>query len=102
MTRLLGLALAATAAFMTPAMAVAQSERIRGTIEAVDHKSMTVQMPQGNKVEVSLTDATKYVTVVKSPLSHVEKGSFIGTATKGSGNFLVALEVVIFPPSLRG
>lgn len=63
---------------------------------------MTVQTLQGNKVQVSLTGATKYVTVVESSLANVAKGSFIGTATKGSGNFLVALEVVIFPPSLRG
>jgi hypothetical protein len=32
----------------------------------------------------------------------VAKGSFIGTATKGSGDFQVALEVVVFPPSMRG
>jgi hypothetical protein len=102
MTRLFGLILAATTAFVIPAMAAAQSNRIRGTIESVDQNSMTVQTLQGNKVQVSLTGATKYVTVVKSGLSDVAKGSFIGTATKGSGNFLVALEVVIFPPSLRG
>ncbi len=85
-----------------PAMAATQSERIRGTIESADQDSMTVQTLQGEKVKVSLDDATKYVTVVKSGLSNVAKGSFIGTATKGSGDFLVALEVVIFPPSLRG
>jgi hypothetical protein len=102
MTRLFGLTLAATMAFVVPAMAAAQSERIRGTIESVDPNGITVQTQQGNKVKVSLTDATKYVTVVKSNLSNVAKGSFVGTATKGSGNFLVALEVVIFPPSMRG
>jgi hypothetical protein len=102
MTRLFGLILAATTAFVIAAMAAAQSNRIRGTIESVDRNSMTVQTLQGNKVQVSLTGATKYVTVVESSLANVAKGSFIGTATKGSGNFLVALEVVIFPPSLRG
>ena len=102
MTRRIGLMLAATAAFAIPAMAATQSERIRGTIESVDQNNVTAQTSQGDKVTVTLTDATKYVTVVKSSLSNVEKGSFIGTATKGSGNFLVALEVVIFPPSMRG
>ena len=101
MARLIGLVLAATMAFVMPATA-AQSERIRGTIDSVDPNGITVQTLQGNKVRVSLTDAIKYVTVVKSSLSKVAKGSFIGTATKGSGDFLVALEVVIFPPSLRG
>src|SRR4029077_18599437 len=102
MTRLFGLILAATTAFVIPAMAAAQSNRIRGTIESVDRNSMTVETLQGNKVQVSLTGATKYVTVVKSSLANVAKARFIGAATKGSGNFLVALEVVFFPPSLRG
>jgi hypothetical protein len=102
MTRFLGLILAATTTFAIPAMAATQGDRIRGTIESVDQSNMTVQTLQGNKIDVSLTDATKYVTVVKSSLSKVAPGSFIGTATKGSGDFLVALEVVIFPPSLRG
>jgi hypothetical protein len=100
MARFFGLILAAT--FAIPTMAVAQSERVRGTIESVEHNSMTVQTLQGGKVKVALTDATKYVTVVKSSLSTVAKGSFIGTATKGSGDFQVALEVVVFPPSMRG
>jgi hypothetical protein len=100
MARFFGLILAAT--FAIPTMAVAQSERVRGTIESVEQNSMTVQTLQGGKVKVALTDATKYVTVVKSSLSNVAKGSFIGTATKGSGDFQVALEVVVFPPSMRG
>lgn len=102
MTRLFGLILAATTAFAIPAMAAAQSDRIRGTIESVDQNSMTVQTLQGGNVKVALTDATKYVTVAKSSLAKVAKGSFIGTATKGSGDFQVALEVVVFPPSMRG
>jgi hypothetical protein len=57
---------------------------------------------KGDDVKVALTGATKYATIVKSSLSNVAKGSFIGTATKGSGDSQVALEVVIFPPSLRG
>jgi hypothetical protein len=102
MTRLFGLILAATTAFVIPATAAVQGERIRGTIKSVDQNSMSVQTPQGDNVKVALTDTTKYVTVVKSSLSNVAKGSFIGTATKGSGDFQVALEVVIFPPSMRG
>jgi hypothetical protein len=89
-------------ALVTPAMAAAQSERIRGTIESADQDSLTVHTSQGENVRVTLNDATKYVTVSKSSLSNVVTGSFIGTATKGGGNSQVALEVVIFPPSLRG
>jgi hypothetical protein len=102
MIRLFESILVATMALVMPAMAAAQSERIRGTIESADQNSMTVQTLEGEKVKVFLNDATKYVTVVKSSLSNVAQGSFIGTATKGAGDFQVALEVVIFPQSLRG
>lgn len=102
MTRLFGLIFAATTALVMPATAAVQNERIRGTIESADQNSMTVQTLQGEKLKVALNDATKYVTVERSSLSNVEKGSFIGTATKGTGDFQVALEVVIFPPSMRG
>src|SRR5882757_7627517 len=102
MTTLFGLILVVMTAVLTPAMAAVQDERIRGTIESADQNSMTVQTPRGGEVKVSLNDATKYVTVAKSSLSNVATGSFIGTATKGAGASLVALEVVIFPPSLRG
>lgn len=101
MTRSFVFALAATTALASPAMAAGQAQRIRGTIEAVNASGIVVQTPQG-KVDVALTDATKYVNVVKSSLSNVAPGSFIGTAAKGSGSFLVALEVVVFPASMRG
>lgn len=102
MTRLFGLILAATTALVMPATAAVQNERIRGTIQSADQNSMTVQTLQGENVTIALNDATKYVTVVRSSLSNVEKGSFIGTATKSRGDLQVALEVVIFPPSMRG
>jgi hypothetical protein len=87
---------------MIPVMAAPESDRIRGTIAAIDPNNLTVQTRDGTTVTVALSGATKYVTVAKSSLTNVEKGSFIGTSTKGSGDFLVALEVHIFPPSMRG
>jgi hypothetical protein len=104
MTRFLGTILsgAIALAFTVPAQAAAPDARIRGTIEAVDQGSLTVRAESGATVKVVLTGTTAYAAVVKSSLSHVEKGSFIGAATKGSGSYLVALEVVVFPPSMRG
>ena len=37
-----------------------------------------------------------------SSLNLVDPGAYIGTATKGIGNQLIALEVMVFPPSLKG
>ncbi len=102
MKRFLGLTLAATTALSVAAYAAPQPDRVRGTIESVDQDTMTVKSRQGGDVKVTLDNATKYASVVKSSLSDVTKGSYIGTATKGSGDLMVALEVVIFPASMRG
>lgn len=102
MTRILGLALAASTAFAVAAYAAPQPQRVRGTIESFNAHGMTIKSRKGTDVKILLNKKTKYATLVKSSLSHVTKGSYIGTAAKGSGNFLVALELVIFPPSMRG
>jgi hypothetical protein len=53
-------------------------------------------------VPVTLTDRTRYLKVAPSSLNHVDPGAYIGTATKSIGDKLIALEVTIFPPSLKG
>ena len=63
---------------------------------------MTVDTHADKPVIVTLTGNTTYLKVEKANLDKVEKGSFIGTATKDVGGTHVALEVVIFPPSMRG
>lgn len=40
--------------------------------------------------------------MASSSLNHVDPSAYIGTATKSIGDKLVALEVTIFPPSLKG
>jgi hypothetical protein len=101
--RLLGLAIAASVLASSAALATTgAAERVRGTITSAAADSVTVDTYAGKPVTVDLTGDTKYLKVEKSNLNKVEKGSFIGTATKDVGGKQVALEVVIFPPSLRG
>src|ERR1700733_8435352 len=76
-------------------------ERLRGVVASAAANSVTVDA-DGKPVSVALTGNTKYLKVEKSSLDKIEKGSFIGTATKDVGGTQVALEVVIFPPSMRG
>lgn len=102
MTRLLGLALAASTALSVSALAAPQPERVRGVIRSVDADSVTVQPLGGADLRIALGDKTKYVSVLKADLSEVTQGSYIGTAVKSSGKSLVALEVVVFPPAMRG
>lgn len=77
-------------------------ERVRGVIASAAANSVTVDSYAGKPVTVGLTDKTAYLKVEKSSLDKIDKGSFIGTATKDVGGTQVALEVVIFPPSMRG
>jgi hypothetical protein len=102
--RILGLAIAASAALASSAAfaATGTPERVRGTIASATADSVTVDTDAHKPVTVALTGNTSYLKVEKSNLNEVEKGSYIGTATKDLGGTQVALEVVIFPPSLRG
>lgn len=99
----LSLAIAVSAFASSAALAASGTpERIRGTVESVTASSITVDNYSGKPVTVALTGKTAYLKVEKSSLGHVEKGSFIGTATKDVGGTQVALEVVVFPPAMRG
>ena len=102
--RILGLAIAASAALTSSAALAATGtpERVRGTIASATADSVTVDTHADKPVTVALTGNTSYLKVEKTNLNKVEKGSYIGTATKDVGGTQVALEVVIFPPSLRG
>jgi hypothetical protein len=86
-------AVAATAWAATP-------QRLRGTVESVDSNSLTVKTTDGKEVSVALDSGTKYAALSKASLKDVTKDTYIGTATKGTSG--VALEVVIFPSSMRG
>ena len=100
MKYLFGLTLGITAVAAIGAHA-ASPERVRGTVSAVTAESVTVHTADKD-VAIGLTSNTHYLKVVKSSLNMVDKDSFIGTATKEVGGKLVALEVVIFPPAMKG
>jgi hypothetical protein len=92
-----GIAIASTAALAAPS-----PERVRGTVKAVSGDTLTVHTAAGSDVSVALTGSTHYAEVAKSSLTDIDPGSYIGTATKTIGDKMVALEVVVFPPSMKG
>ena len=101
--RILGVAIAAATLASSAALAATGTpERVRGTIMSATADSVTVDTNADKPLTVALTGNTAYLRVEKSNLGNIEKGSFIGTATKDIGGTQVALEVVIFPPSMRG
>ena len=93
--------LASLVSYAAPSLAVTP-ERLRGTIEQVGANDLTLKTRDGQTVTVALDSSSGIVGVKKSSLSDVRKGDFIGTATKGPPSFMVALEVVVFPDSMRG
>jgi hypothetical protein len=101
MYRLLALAIAAGCA-LAASNAFAAPERVRGTVAGVSGDTLTVRTALGQNVPVTLTGNTRYLKVAPSSLNHVDPGAYIGTATKSIGDQLIALEVTIFPPSLKG
>ena len=80
--------------------AAPQPERVRGTVVSANDTTLVIKGQDGQARTVALTPDTKYLNVVKSSLDRVSDGKFIGTATKGEPP--VALEVVIFPPAMKG
>ncbi len=76
--------------------------RVRGTVQAISGDMLTVQTYDGKTVTVPMDAATGYAWVVGSSLASLKDGDFVGTATTGPETALRAVELVIFPESMRG
>lgn len=77
-------------------------ERVRGTAAEVTNDIFTVRTTNGAEIPITLRNRTRYPEVTKLHLDRVAPGSYLGTAAKSVGEIPVALEVVVFPPSMRG
>jgi hypothetical protein len=77
--------------------------RIRGTIEVVDGSVLTIKTREGDDVKVRMTDNVAIFGVVKTSLSDVKEGSYIGvSAMPQPDGTQKALAVHIFPEAQRG
>jgi len=77
--------------------------RIRGTIEAVDGAMLTIKTREGSDVKVRMTDNVAVFGVVKTSLSEIKEGSYIGvSAMPEPDGTQKALAVHIFPENQRG
>ncbi|MGB9392004.1 MAG: hypothetical protein WCB70_18735 [Xanthobacteraceae bacterium] len=77
--------------------------RVRGTVVSLDGSKLVVHTSDGKDVTVSLKDKYAALAVVKSSMDEIKQGTFIGTATEPQPDgSLRAVEVVVFPESLRG
>jgi hypothetical protein len=100
------LAILASAWVGLSAAAMAQpapQSHIRGTIQTVGENSLTIATRDGQTVTVALKQPLTVATVKRLDISAIRSGTFIGTAARpGPNGELVAMEVVVFPESLRG
>ena len=90
------------------AVALAQAQqapmvRIRGVIEAVDGPILAIKSREGTDMKVRMTDNAAVFGVVKTSLSEIKAGSYIGvTAMPEPDGTQKALAVHIFPENQRG
>ena len=100
--------LAASLAFVTVLGTAAWAQqpptvRIRGTIEAVDGAMLSIKSREGTDMKVRMTDNVAVFAVVKTEMSQIKEGSYIGvTALPEPDGTQKAVAVHIFPENQRG
>ncbi len=88
-----------------PAMAQSQppQQRIRGTIEAMDGSVMTIAARGGSTATVTVADDAAVRTIAPADIHDIKPGTYIGSAAMPQPDgSLQALEVQVFPESMRG
>jgi hypothetical protein len=100
--RTLAAAIVVMTCFALPASAQ-ETLRIRGTVESVDGSVYVVKNRDGAEVRLTVTDPQLYVAIVKSTMTDIKPGQFVGATgmTQPDGS-QKAIEVHIFPESMRG
>jgi len=77
--------------------------RIRGTVEKLDGQALTVKSREGQTVTIALAGNVAVAYLVKKNVGDIKPGDYIAsTGIKGTDGKLHAIEVRIFPESLRG
>ncbi|MYZ45005.1 hypothetical protein [Schauerella aestuarii] len=87
----------------TAAGAADQSERVRGAVTSLAGNDLHVKSRDGLPVTIKLTEGWTVSAVKKASISDIKPGDFVGIASlpKSEGGD-GALEVLIFPPALKG
>lgn len=80
-----------------------QTVRIRGTLEGIDGPMLSIKSREGADMKVKLTDNATVFAVVKTELSEIKEGSYIGvTGVPEPDGTQKAVAVHIFPENQRG
>jgi hypothetical protein len=86
----------------TPAQAAVPT-RVRGVVSAVSGHDFTVTTKSGDKVPLKVADNASITWIQPIAVSAIKPGAFIGTAAVAQPDgTLKALEIQVFPESMRG
>lgn len=104
MRRLSTAALASAAIIGLAAAVVAAGTpiRVRGEVQSLSGNTLNVSTYDGKPIKLMIDSQTQYESVVPANLSDIQSGDFVGIGATGPESNLQALEVVIFPASMRG
>jgi hypothetical protein len=93
----------AVVALAPSAAAAAEGVRVRGTVVNVSAETLLVKSREGDDVAIKLNPGWKAGGIAKARLADIKPGDFVGIASlpTGAGGD-GALEVLIFPPAMRG
>ncbi|WP_310069290.1 hypothetical protein [Phyllobacterium sp. 1468] len=81
----------------------AEQIHVRGSIVSYGASTLKVKTREGETVDVALADGWKLASVANAKVTDIKPGDFVGIASlpkEGGGDG--ALEVLIFPPELKG
>lgn len=85
------------------ALAQAPGTRLRGEVEAVNGTTMMLKATDGREIKVALAPGFSVGGMMAAKATDIGKGSFIGVGAKPQADgTLLAVQVVIFPESMRG
>src|SRR6267378_2509627 len=80
MIRTIRIALAGAIIAACCTAATAQTLRVRGLIEKVDGKVLTLKSSEGAELKLTLTDNAVIIAVVKASMADIKEGTFLGSA----------------------
>lgn len=85
-----------------PWQASAVVVHVRGTVESLQGQGLQVTSRDGQETKVDLAPNWSVTEVAPVPISAIRKGDYVGISARGPESHMVALEVHIFPDSMKG
>jgi hypothetical protein len=84
------------------AVGAQESQRLRGTLVAIEGDLVTVADADEEQREIRLTEQTGLYVVTPAKFAEIEAGQYVGVTSVESEGGRVALEVHVFAEDLRG